>query len=138
MRAPPSTTARPGWLHRWWLDRPMRAKGMGVVAGPLSALIAVTTSSLTLQANERQERSVALTASALTTSAQQVLSDAVNAETGARGYAATRDPVFLQPYNLTLTRIARDEAVLQAAAIAEGDGRAERTAAATTTKVMTD
>ena len=59
----------------------MRAKGMVVVAVPLLALIAVTSASLTLQANERQERSVALTASALTTSAQQVedLLNTVNA-----------------------------------------------------------
>src|ERR1700722_20433101 len=126
MRSPPSAGVHPGRMQRWWLARPMRAKGMVVVAVPLVALIAVSSASLTLEANERQERSVALTASALTTSAQQVLSDAVNAETGARGYAATRDPVFLQPYNLTLTRIAGDEAVLQAAAIAEGDARAER------------
>jgi len=60
----------------------MRIKGMVVVAIPLTALIAVTSASLALQYNERQERSVALTASALTTSAQQVLSDAVNAEGG--------------------------------------------------------
>ncbi len=116
----------------------MRAKGLIVVAAPLIALTAVSSASLALQYNERQERSVALTASSLTTSAQQVLSDALNAETGARGYAATRDPVFLQPYNRTLTRIAGDQAALRAAAIAEGDSRAERTAAATTTRVLTD
>ena len=38
---------------------------------------------------------MAMTASALSTSAQQVLADAVNAETGVRGYAATGDPLFL-------------------------------------------
>ena len=71
MRAPPSAAARPGWMQRWWLNRPVRSKGMVVVAAPLIALIAVSTASLTLQANERQERSVATTASALTASAQQ-------------------------------------------------------------------
>jgi signal transduction histidine kinase/CheY-like chemotaxis protein len=111
---------------------------MAVVAVPLIALIAVASASLVLQLNERQERAVAITASNLTSSAQQVLSDAVNAETGARGYAATRDPVFLQPYNLTLTRLGKDSAAFRAAAIAEGDSRAERAAAATTTTVMAD
>jgi signal transduction histidine kinase/CheY-like chemotaxis protein len=125
-------------MHRWWLDRSMRAKGMVVVAVPLIALIAVTSASLALEQNERQERSVALTASTLTTSAQQVLADAVNAETGVRGYAATRDPLFLQPYNLTLTRLARDQAALRAAASAEGDGRAERAVAATATTEMAE
>lgn len=116
----------------------MRAKGMIVVAVPLIALISVSSASLALQYNERQERGVEMTASALNTSAQQVLADAVNAETGARGYAATRDPVFLQPYYLTLTRLDRDQATLRAAAIAEGDGRAERTAEATTARVMAE
>ena len=138
MRSSPPAAVRPGRMQRWWLDRSVRAKGMIVVAVPLIALIAVTSASLALQHNERQERSVALTASALTASAQQVLADAVNAETGVRGYAATGDPLFLQPYNLALTRIAGDRAALRAAAVAEGDSRAERTAAATTTKEMAE
>jgi len=114
------------------------AKGMVAVAIPLIALIAVTSASLALQYNERQERAVALTASTLNTSAQQVLADAVNAESGVRGYAVTGDPLFLQPYNLALTRLAKDRAALRTAAIAEGDSRAERVAAATTTKVMAE
>jgi signal transduction histidine kinase/CheY-like chemotaxis protein len=138
MRSPPSAAVRPGWMRRWWLDRPVRAKGMVAVAVPMIALIAVTSASLALQYNERQERSVAQTASALTTSAQQVLADAVNAETGVRGYAATGDTLFLQPYNFALTRLAGDRAALRAAAIAEGDTRAERAAAATTTTEMAE
>ena len=59
-------------------------------------------------ANERQERQVGMAASALSTSANQVLADAVNAETGVRGYVATGNPLFLDPYNLTLTRLAKD------------------------------
>jgi len=125
-------------MQRWWLNRPVRTKGMVVVAIPLIALIAVTSASLTLQYNERQERSVALTASALNTSAQQVLADAVNAETGVRGYAATGDPLFLQPYNVALTRFAGDLAKLRAAAIADGDSRAEQAAATTATGEMAD
>jgi signal transduction histidine kinase/CheY-like chemotaxis protein len=125
-------------MQRWWLNRPVRAKGMVVVAVPLIALVAVTSASLVLEHDERQERSVALTASTLSTSAQQVLSDAVNAETGVRGYAATRDPLFLQPYSVSVSRFARDQTALRAAAIAEGDGRAERTAAATATTAMAE
>jgi signal transduction histidine kinase/CheY-like chemotaxis protein len=138
MRAPPSAAVCPGWMQRWWLNRPVRAKGMVVVAVPLIALVAVTSASLVLEHNERQERSVALTASTLNTSAQQVLFDAVNAETGVRGYAATGDTLFLHPYSVSVTRFARDQAALRAAAIAEGDSRAERTAAATATTEMAD
>jgi hypothetical protein len=51
---------------------------MIVIAAPLIALIAVTSASLALQHNEQQERHVALTASAVTSAAQQVLADAVS------------------------------------------------------------
>jgi signal transduction histidine kinase/CheY-like chemotaxis protein len=111
---------------------------MVVVAAPLIALIAVSTANLTLQQHERQERSVAITASALNTSAQQVMVDAVNAETSVRGYAATRDPVFLQPYDVVRTRIATDEAAFRAAALNEGDSRGERTVAATAAAEMAE
>ncbi len=116
----------------------MRVKGRIVVAVPLIALIGVTSASLVLQHNEQQERQVSRTASALSTAAQQVLSDAVNAETGVRGYAATGDPLFLQPYNLTLTRIAQDRVVLHNAAVAQGDSRAEQAAAATTDQELAE
>ena len=109
---------------------------MIVVAVPLIALIGVTSASLALQYNERQERHVARTASALNSAAQQVMVDAVNAETGVRGYAVTREPLFLQPYDLILARVARDRAALRAAAIAQGDTGGERSAAATMTEVM--
>ena len=116
----------------------MRVKGRIVVAVPLIALIGVTSASLVLQHNEQQERQVSRTASALSTAAQQVLSDAVNAETGVRGYAATGDPLFLQPYNLTLTRIAKDRVALHDAAVAQGDSRAEQTGEATTAREMAE
>jgi signal transduction histidine kinase/CheY-like chemotaxis protein len=125
-------------MQRWWLDRPVRAKGMVVVAVPMIALIAVTSASLLVQYNERQQRSEALTASALTTSAQQVLTDAVNAETGVRGYAATGNPQVLGPYNLALTRLAGDRAALRAAAVAGGDSRAERATAVTATTALAE
>jgi signal transduction histidine kinase/ActR/RegA family two-component response regulator len=114
----------------------VRAKGLIVIAAPLIALIGVTSASLALQYSERQERSVARTASALTTAAQQVLLDALNAETGVRGYAVTSEPPFLQPYDAVLARVAGDQATLRAAADAEGDVGAERAAAATMTRVM--
>jgi signal transduction histidine kinase/ActR/RegA family two-component response regulator len=138
MQSAPSVVVRPGRLQRWWLDRSVWAKGTIVVAVPLLALIGVTSASLVLQHNEQQERQVATTASALSTDAHQVLADAVNAETGVRGYAATGDSLFLQPYNLSLTRIAQDRATLRRAAVAEGDSHAERAAEATVVKEMAE
>ncbi|MGD0700184.1 MAG: ATP-binding protein [Trebonia sp.] len=138
MRAPPAAVPRPGRVQRWWLDRSLRAKGLMVLAVPLIALIGVSSASLALQYNERQERAVSTTASAVITSAQQVLADAVNAETGVRGYAATGQALFLQPYNASVARFAGDQTALRAAAVAEGDSRAERTVAATATTEMAE
>ena len=70
MRSSPPAAVRPGRPRRWWLDRPVRVKGMVVVAAPLIVLIAATSASLARQQNERQERSVALTASAVNSAAQ--------------------------------------------------------------------
>ena len=109
---------------------------MIVVAVPLIALVGVTSASLALQAKERQVRAAAITASVLNTTAKQVLSDAVNAETGVRGYAATRNPLFLQPYEAILARVARDRAALGAAAVAERDSGAELAAVAAMDEVM--
>ncbi len=135
-RSSPALPARSGPVKRWWLDRSVRVKGMIVVAGPLIALIAVSSASLVLQYNERQERSVAVTASAVNTSAQQVLADAVNAETGVRGYAETGDPRFLQPYDMSRARLGSDSGAFSAAAVAERDGHGERIAVATLSKEM--
>src|SRR5882724_11202083 len=136
MRASPALAASPGRLQQWWLDRSVRAKGMIAVAIPLIALIAITSASLALQSSERHQRSVSRAASAVNTGARQVLSDAVNAETGVRGYVATRNPLFLEPYDVVLARVPRDRATLHAAAVAEGDSGAEQAAAATMTEVM--
>ena len=114
----------------------MRVKGMIVVAVPLIALVGVTSAILVLQYKERQVRSVAVTAFRLGTAAQQVMVDAVNAETGVRGYAVTRDPLFLQPYNAIVAQVPADRAALRAAAVAQGDTGAEQSAAATMTEVM--
>ena len=111
-----------GRLRQWWLDRPVRAKGMIAVAFPLIALIAVTTASLMLQYNERQERSVAMAASRLSTAAERTLADAVDTETSIRGYAATGKPVFLTPYNLSRKSLPADLATLRTDAIAGNHG----------------
>ena len=119
-QAPPRADRAHG-LRRWWLDRSLRSKGLIVIAIPLVALFATTSASLVLQHSESQDRTVGLNARNLTTAANLVLADMVNAETGIRGYAAVRDPLFLAPYNLTLTRINADRDSLRDAAAVEGD-----------------
>src|ERR1700741_242044 len=82
---------------QWWLDRSVRTKGLIVVTVPLVALLVTTIASVALQYQERQDRAIATAGLNVTNAAQRVLSDAVNGESGIRGYAATGEPLFLQP-----------------------------------------
>ena len=124
-------TADPSSLRQWWLDRSVRTKGLIVVAIPLIALIAVTSADLALGHSEHTERSISIRASNLTHTADGVLVNALNAETGVRGYAATHDPIFLQPYRAARTRFAAERGRLRTAAGAAGVSRPERTVNAT-------
>jgi hypothetical protein len=56
----------------------------------------------------------------------------VNGETGVRGYAATRDPTFLAPYTLMLTRIGAERTALRQAAVIARVGRQQQAVDATT------
>lgn len=123
-------------LRRWWLDMSLRAKGLIVIAIPLVALLGTTSASLVLQHSESHERSVGAAARNLTNAANLVLADMVNAETGIRGYGAVRDPVFLAPDNLMLTRIGAERKSLRDAAGVAGDSRQQRVVDATTGKVL--
>jgi signal transduction histidine kinase/ActR/RegA family two-component response regulator len=116
----------------------LRAKGLIVVAVPLIALMGTTSANLLLQHSESHERNASTAARALASAASQVLADAVNAETGVRGYAPTREPLFLAPYNLTLTRIAAERRSLREAAVIEGVGRQQQAVDATTGKVLSE
>jgi signal transduction histidine kinase/CheY-like chemotaxis protein len=127
---------RAGRLKRWWLDRPVRTKGLIVVAVPLFALIAMRSASLVLQLSESHARHAAQVTFALGNAADEVLTDSLNAETGIRGYVATRDPFFLIPYNESLARIAADRVSLRDAAAAEGDARKQRAIGATTGRLF--
>jgi signal transduction histidine kinase/CheY-like chemotaxis protein len=131
-------TDQPRGLRRWWLNRSLRSKGLIVITIPLVALFATTSASLVLQHSQSQDRAAGVTARSLTTAANLVLADMVNAETGVRGYAAVRDPLFLGPYHLTLGRIGADRNSLREAAAVEGVGRQDRAVDATTNKILTD
>src|SRR3984885_15726789 len=123
-------------LRRWWLGRSLRGQGLIVVAVPLIALLGITSANLVLQRDESSQRSVSTNARSLDEAAGQVLADAVNGETGVRGYAATRDPLFLAPYTLMLTRIGAERRSLREAAVLEGDGGQQRAVDATMGKEL--
>jgi signal transduction histidine kinase/ActR/RegA family two-component response regulator len=128
--APPGTVQAHG-IRQWWLNQSVRVKGLIVVAVPMIALMTLTSANLLLQQDESHERTVSTNARNLEDAASQVLADAVNGETGVRGYAAARDPLFLAPYTLMLTRIGAERKALQEAAVIEGDGGQQRAVDAT-------
>jgi signal transduction histidine kinase/CheY-like chemotaxis protein len=103
-----------------------------VVAVPLIALLGITSANLVLQQVESNERSVAVNGHDFDDAAAQVLADAVNGETGVRGYAATDDPAFLAPYTLMLTRMAAERTLLREDAVTVGLGRQQQAVDATT------
>jgi len=143
MRSAKPHALRPGkaasGVRQWWLDRTVRTKGLIVVAVPLLTLIAVTVASLMLQGKEQRQRTTSRAAFALTTAADQVAADAVNAETAIRGYVATGSPVFLGPYLEARSRLPADLAALHASAAAEGTTQAAaRQVSATAGQVMTE
>ncbi|MGD0609575.1 MAG: ATP-binding protein [Streptosporangiaceae bacterium] len=133
--APPGGDQAPGF-QQWWLNQSLRVKGRIVIAIPLVALLATTSASLVLQHTESRERGAGLAANNLTNAANLVLADMVNAEAGVRGYAAVRDPIFLAPYNLMLTRIGADRNSLRDAAVVAGDRRQQQAVDATTGKML--
>jgi signal transduction histidine kinase/ActR/RegA family two-component response regulator len=119
-------------VRRRWLDLSLRAKGLIVVAAPLIALMGIISANLALQHSESNERDISTTARNLDTAAAQVLADALNGETGIRGYAATGDPTFLDPYVSMLTQIGADRKALRDAAVVAGVGRQQQTVDVTT------
>jgi signal transduction histidine kinase/CheY-like chemotaxis protein len=121
---------------QWWLDRSVRTKGLIVVTVPLVALLVTTIASVALQYQERQDRAIATAGLNVTNAAQRVLSDAVNGESGIRGYAATGEPLFLQPYQGMLARMPAERRVFHAAAVADHDVPAQRAADRTVGQVL--
>jgi signal transduction histidine kinase len=88
-----------GRIARWWLDRPLRTKGLVVLALPMLVLVVTVVASFVVERHEVALRQRALAVNALANQSASVLTLLLNAETGVRGYALTRDPSFLQPYN---------------------------------------
>jgi signal transduction histidine kinase/ActR/RegA family two-component response regulator len=136
-RTPSSLPAdRRQGFGRWWLDRPVRVKGLIAIAVPLLALLVTASASLALQYREQQARDAGRASFSLIGAANGVLGGALNGETGVRGYAATHDPLFLQPYYTMRNRMATERATFSSAATRAGDVPEEQAANATAGRVI--
>jgi signal transduction histidine kinase/CheY-like chemotaxis protein len=92
-------------VARWWRNSRLWVKGALVLALPVVALLAMGTANL-IVGNELDHLSSAT--SSTTSSIVDInhsLELALDAETGVRGYAATGNPAFLQPYNQALAAL---------------------------------
>ena len=127
---------RRGGLSRWWLNRPVRTKGLIAIAVPLLALLVTAAASLGLQYREHQARAAARASFDLIGAADRVLGSALNGETGVRGYAATGDALFLQPYDVMQQRMGAAQHTFRTSSIRAGDLPEERAANKTAGQVV--
>ena len=93
-------------VARWWRNSRLWVKGALVLALPVVALLAMGIANLVVanQLDHLSSSTSATTASIV--GINHSLELALDAETGVRGYAATGNPVFLQPYNEALAALA--------------------------------
>jgi signal transduction histidine kinase len=85
-------------VARWWVDLPIRYKGLLVVTLPIVTL--VTAILIRIPFTRMQEENTALLsrASDARNEAKDLLVALLDIETGVRGYTLTRQEVFLEPY----------------------------------------
>ncbi len=96
-----------------WVDLRLRTKGLVVVAIPVGALLLVSAVFLGLQLQEEHNRQLVDESFAVRRQIAAVTLDLVNAETGARGYAITRQEEFLEPFRAAMATLAGDMARLR-------------------------
>jgi signal transduction histidine kinase/CheY-like chemotaxis protein len=114
----------------------VRAKGLIAIAVPLLALLVTASASLGLQYREHQARTAGRASFNLIGAADTVLGNALNGETAVRGYAATGEALFLQPYYTMRRQMGPARATLMATAAQAGDAQYERAANATTGRAI--
>jgi signal transduction histidine kinase len=89
---------RSGELSRWWLDRPLRSKGLAVLAPPVLVLVITVAASFIVERYQVALRQSASAANAMAFQSDRVLTQLLTTETALRGYAITSDPKLLAGY----------------------------------------
>jgi signal transduction histidine kinase/CheY-like chemotaxis protein len=82
-----------------WADLPLRTKALILLSLPLGALLACVISGILLVGQINNQLATTTQTSNAINDMNTKLQLLLDAETGVRGYAATHDPQFLQPYN---------------------------------------
>ena len=96
-------TQRQALLGRW-NDLPLRGKGLVVVALPLLALILDSAALLAVTAEQRDVSDDVKESIAVRAASRDLVAILLDAETGVRGYLATGDEQFLEPFDDAVRR----------------------------------
>jgi signal transduction histidine kinase/ActR/RegA family two-component response regulator len=102
----------------------------------LLALLVTAAASLGLQYREQQARTSAQASLTLIGAGDRVLGGALNGETGVRGYAATGDAPFLQPFSMMQRQMGAARHAFRTASIRAGDLPQERAASKSAGRVV--
>jgi signal transduction histidine kinase len=95
----PRVSRRRNVLARWWLNLPLRDKGLLVViALPLSTMVAAVLMRIPYTQQQQETTVVLALAAEARDSAQQLIIALVDMEAGIRGYATLRDEASLARY----------------------------------------
>ena len=103
----PERDARGAWqvVKRRWADLSLRGKSLVIIAIPLIALLGNSAVLLGVTASRRGAAAQVTHGTKVLAAASDRLAILVDAETGVRGYLASGDSVFLQPYDTALTHL---------------------------------
>ena len=123
-------SAAPGRVAKWWWDRPLRAKGLTVLAPPVMVLVITVAASFIAERYQVALRQATVAASASANQSATVLTLLLDAETGVRGYAISHDASFLVPYQMAVSDLPAQLATLSGDA---SGGASARDAAAVAT-----
>jgi signal transduction histidine kinase len=80
------------------LDRPLRSKGLAVLTAPILVLVITVGATFITERHQETLRDQTFAVDNIAIESSQVLTLLLNAETGVRGYALSREPSFLVPY----------------------------------------
>lgn len=96
-------------LGQWWLDLPLRRKGLLLTAVPLVVTVTVILAVVEIQHREADTRDEARASTRTLIDASLLTESVIEAESAVRGYAATGDPALLSSYEVA-TRSVPDAA----------------------------
>ena len=108
-------------LGQRWLDLPLQRKGLIVAVLPLIVFLPMTIGSLVIAQRQSERRIETRHEIAVQKNVNDLLTLLVSAETGIRGYAATIEPLYLEPFTDGSLALPQALAALDAAARTSGD-----------------